>query len=117
MRAKPLPRRTYGAQAVAGYNDYLGVIKSVHQDCSDSLDWLAMQRERAPVAPAPSTEHERAAQIARDTYAPGFFDRLFKIEQEKEWRIISGILLRRLAHKSLPIRTDTGALPPNSRSR
>ena len=66
------------AQAVAGYNEYLGVIKSIHQDCSDPVDWPAMQHERAPVAPASSTEHERAAQVARDTYAPGFFDRLFK---------------------------------------
>lgn len=69
---------TSAAQAVAGYNDYIGIIKSIHHDCSDELNWSAMQHERLPVAPAPSTRHEQAAQAALDTYQPGFFDRLFK---------------------------------------
>lgn len=69
---------TSAAQAVAGYNDYLGVIKSIHHDCSDELNWSAMQHERPPVAPAPGTGHEQAAQAALDAYKPGLFDRLFK---------------------------------------
>jgi hypothetical protein len=69
---------TSAAQAVAGYNEYIGVIKSVHHDCSDELNWTAMQHERRPVTPLPSFEHERIAQMALDTYQPGFFDRLFK---------------------------------------
>lgn len=66
------------AQAVAAYNEYLSVIKSMHHDCSDPLDWPAMQREAAPAPPAPSTEHERTAQAALAAYQPGFLDRLFK---------------------------------------
>jgi hypothetical protein len=59
---------TSAAQAVADYNDYVGVIKSVHHDCSDELNWPAMQHERPPAAPTPSTAHERTAQRDLDTY-------------------------------------------------
>ncbi|MBC6605365.1 hypothetical protein H8B13_00895 [Hymenobacter sp. BT188] len=69
---------TNATQAVANYNEYLGVIKSVHHDCNDPIDWVTIQREPTPVPPLPSTEHEQKAQLALDTYQPGFFDRLFK---------------------------------------
>ncbi|WP_375437297.1 hypothetical protein [uncultured Hymenobacter sp.] len=66
------------AQAVADYNDYVSVIKSVHHDCSEPVNWASMQHEQPPVIPSPSVEHERTAQAALETYQPGFFDRLFK---------------------------------------
>lgn len=69
---------TSAAEAVDSYNEYVGVIKTAHHDCSDPLNWSAMQQERSPVAASPSTEHEHKAQAALNSYQPGFFDRLFK---------------------------------------
>ena len=65
-------------EAVAGYNEYVGLLKSMHHDCGDALDWAAMQREQSPEAPPPNTRHERTAQAALTAYQPGFFDRLFQ---------------------------------------
>lgn len=81
------------AQAVAAYNDYLAVIKSVHHDCSPPLDWVAMQGEQVPRAPVPSTEHERTAQAALDAYQPGFFDRLFKRGPVKRERLAQAVVV------------------------
>ena len=86
---------TSAAQAVAAYEEYLSVIKSVHYDCSDPLDWPAMQREAAPTAPVPGTEHERAAQMALDSYQPGFFDRLFKRGPAKTQRLEEAVATAR----------------------
>lgn len=83
------------AQAVASYNEYLAVLQAVHQDCSEPLDWKAMQREAAPAAPTPSTQHELTAQAALDAYEPGFFDRLFKRGPAKRARLEEAVAAAR----------------------
>lgn len=79
------------AQAVASYNDYIGVIKSVHQDCSDPLDWKAILQETSPAAPSASMDHEQIAQAALNSYQPNFFDRLFKRGPVKMQRLEEAI--------------------------
>ena len=79
------------AQAVASYNENLAVIQSVHRYCHIPPDWAAMQREPAPLAPEPSTEHKRTAQAALDGYEPGFFDRLFKRGPVKRERLVQAV--------------------------
>lgn len=69
---------TDAAQAVASYNDYIVVIKSVHHDCSDPLNWKNIQQESPPADPLPNTDQEQTAKAALDSYQPNFFDRLFK---------------------------------------
>ena len=34
-----------GAQALQQYNDYVDVIKSVHKEISDSIDWLEISKD------------------------------------------------------------------------
>lgn len=82
---------TDAAQAVASYNDYITVIKSVHRDCSDPLDWKGIQQEFPPAAPLTNMEHEQTAQAALDTYQPSFFDRLFKRGPMKVQRLKEAI--------------------------
>lgn len=63
----------------------LQVLNSVHQDCSDPIDWLTVAGTRGPSAPERSTERESAARSALEEYEPGFFDKLFgkaKMTQE-----------------------------------
>lgn len=83
------------SQAVASYNDYLAVLQSVHQDCSEPLDWHAMQQEAAPALPVPSTQQELLAQAALNAYEPGFFDRLFKRGPAKQARLEQAVIAAR----------------------
>ena len=71
------------ADAVAQYENYLGVIRSVHQDCSDTIGWQAMWNETAPVRPARNGVHEAAASAALANYRPGLMDKLLKREAER----------------------------------
>lgn len=80
------------AQAVAAYNDYVGIIKSIHHDCSPALDWTAMQQEKAPPVPIVSVEQERAAQATLDNYQPGFWDKLFKQSPKKQARLAQAVV-------------------------
>ena len=94
---------TSAAEAVAAYNEYLSVIKSLHHDCSDPLNWPAMQREAAPTPPAPGTEHERTAQATLEAYQPGFFDRLFKRGPAKTQRLEEAVTAARQHDQQLTI--------------
>lgn len=71
------------ADAVAQYENYLGVIRSVHQDCSDTIGWQAMWNETAPVRPSRNEVHEAAASAALANYRPGLMDKLLKREAER----------------------------------
>ncbi len=71
------------AYEVEVYENSIDVLRSVHKDCSDAIDWAANSISAAPVAPGRS---DRAAKLARykvDQYRPSFIDRLFRREQKK----------------------------------
>ncbi|MEZ0612299.1 hypothetical protein ACAW74_27570 [Fibrella sp. WM1] len=79
------------AQAVAEYNEYVSVLKTVHCDCSDVVDWAAMQQEAPPVMPVRTDEQERSAQAKFDTYQPSFLDKLFRSGPKKSQRLQEAI--------------------------
>lgn len=89
------------AQTVASYNDYISVIKSVHKDCSADVDWQTIHNETIPTSPVSSTEHERAAQEALDTYQPSFLTRLFKRETVTIRRLEEAIIRARQRDEEL----------------
>jgi hypothetical protein len=66
------------AQAVAAYEEYVSVLKSIHHDANPPMDWAAMQGESKPPMPVPSKAYEELAQAELNAYEPGFWDRLFK---------------------------------------
>ncbi|MCK8496053.1 hypothetical protein M0L20_29575 [Spirosoma sp. RP8] len=86
---------TDARQVVADYNNYINVIKSVHNDCSTEIDWESIRQEGAPAPPLVSTEHERSAQEALDSYQPSFLDRLFKRQPVKIRRLEDAVLTAR----------------------
>ncbi|GAB3644132.1 hypothetical protein [Spirosoma arcticum] len=86
---------TSAAQAVRDYDEYISVIKSVHYDRSDRLDWSAMQQESPPSLPLLSTQEEQRAQVSLDTYQPNFFDRLFRLGARKIQRLEEAIVVAR----------------------
>ncbi|GAB3897402.1 hypothetical protein GCM10028803_15860 [Larkinella knui] len=80
-------------QAVQAYNDYIEVIKSVHQDCSDQIDWAAMMHEPPPVLTRLSNANELSAQAALNNYQPSLFDRLLKRGPAKIQRLEEAVVV------------------------
>lgn len=71
------------AEAVAQYEEYLSVIKSIHQDCSDPIDWQRMWDEVAPTRPSRNNVHEMAASATLEGYRPSLMDKLLKREVDR----------------------------------
>ncbi|GAB2563476.1 hypothetical protein [Spirosoma areae] len=94
---------TSAAQAVRDYDEYISVIKSVHYDCSDWLNWSAMQQEPPPSSPSRSIQEEQRAQAALDAYQPTFFDRLFKQGPRKVQRLEETIIAARQRDQQITI--------------
>lgn len=63
--------------AVEQYNEYVTVIKSMHKDATEKIDWQAMLNEAPPSAPARTDTHEKTAQQKLSTYTPSFLDKIF----------------------------------------
>ena len=75
------------AQAVREYEEYVSVLKTIHCDCSEAVDWTAMQQENPPSPPVATDERARIAQHKFDTYQPSFLDKLFKLGPGKIKRL------------------------------
>ncbi|MGF7218798.1 hypothetical protein GGR92_004977 [Spirosoma lacussanchae] len=89
------------AQAVREYEEYVSVLKTVHCDCSDPVDWSAMQHENPPTAPVVTDERERTAQHKLDTYQPSFLDKLFKLGPGKIRRLEEAVYKARQQDEQL----------------
>lgn len=76
------------AKAIQDYEAYIMVLKSVHKDVNDTIDWQAIANEQAPVAPSPSDQHEQTAKLNLLGFQPSFMDKMFgfasKIKRLKE---------------------------------
>ena len=80
------------AQAVREYEAYLRVLKAVHCDCSEPIDWLTIQRETPPAIPVATNEGEQTAMDRLASYQPSWLDRLFKLGPKKTTRLEEDIL-------------------------
>ncbi len=72
-----------GADALNKYNDYIDVLKSVHKDVSDSIDWLEISKEQPPATPSHSKHYQVEALAKLNNYKPTFFDKIFGISKKK----------------------------------
>ncbi len=71
------------ADAVEEYNDYIDVLKSVHKDVSDTVDWVALLNEAAPEEPVLSNYNEKEATAELIAYTPSFLDKIFGSSRKK----------------------------------
>jgi len=71
------------ASAVDQYEEYIDVLKSVHKDVSDTVDWLALLNEDAPKEPIFSSQNEKAASANLLVYKPSFLDKILGISNKK----------------------------------
>lgn len=76
-----------GADALNKYTDYIDVLKSVHKDVSDSIDWFEISREQPPLPPAHSDHNEVQAMAKLNHYKPSFIDKVFGSSKKKLWKL------------------------------
>jgi len=71
------------AHEVEVYENAIDVLKSVHKDCGETIDWVANGRLPEPKAPNRKDKAQKAAREKVAQYRPSFFDRLFKRESKR----------------------------------
>ena len=71
------------AKAVDKYEEYIDVLKSVHKDVSDTVDWAALLNEAAPAEPVLSNRNEKAANAHLLAFKPSFLDKIFGTSRKK----------------------------------
>lgn len=71
------------AYEVQVFENRLEMLVSVHQECGEFVDWNAVAQEACPPPPISSNDHEREARDLATSYRPGFFVRLFGLEEKK----------------------------------
>jgi hypothetical protein len=72
-----LMQREQDALEVEEFENYLEVLRSVHRDCAEPVDWRSLAERPEPPPPLRSDAAEARARQALAAYVPGFFDRLF----------------------------------------
>lgn len=71
------------AYEVEVYENHIDVLLSVHRESAERLDWHASATRAEPIRPIPASRNEQLAKAALDAYRPGFFARLFKLQQRQ----------------------------------
>lgn len=71
------------AYEVEVYDNYIEVLQSVHKECSEQVDWASYLARPEPREPERVASSEVAAQSRLDSYQPGFFARLFGLQQRQ----------------------------------
>lgn len=79
-------------QAVKDWTSYVETLKSVHKNCTDGADWQKIRLMPIPVEPVQQNRYEHVANFKRQSFKPGFFDKLFGLTQKKIFRLEQDIL-------------------------
>jgi len=77
---------------VEEYNNYLKLIQSMHKNCNNQIDWNEICNLEEPIKPKASDYREKTAIKKKESYSPGFFDRLFKLESKRIKKLENDIL-------------------------
>ena len=64
--------------------NYAALIKSVHKECAEDIDWQALSESAPPFVKGQKGPNEIEAQKALDSYKPGLAGKLFGGNKEKE---------------------------------
>ncbi len=67
------------------YDNHIEVIKSMHKECSDLIDWEGIAVSKEPEKPQNSGDFENKARLESDKYKPGIIDKLFNSEEKREY--------------------------------
>jgi len=73
----------YARLAVDEYENRIQLLKSLHQECSEPINWHKVNLSPEPTKPVRNNINELNAIEELENYDPGFIDRLFKIDVKK----------------------------------
>lgn len=73
------------------YENQLQVLLSVHKECGEKVDWMAIASVPEPQEPKKVNIAEDAARRAENEYKPGFLDRTLKREGSKRDSLASAV--------------------------
>lgn len=68
---------------VAEYNNYIEIIKSIHNECDDFIDWKSIYTNKSPLDENGMGVNEKKAAYELNIYRPNIFERLLKFLQVK----------------------------------
>jgi hypothetical protein len=71
------------AYEVEVFENSIELLRSVHRECGDEINWNENQQAPAPKPPIRADKAEKVAQLKVDNYRPSFFDKLFKRVEKK----------------------------------
>lgn len=72
-----------GARTVAQYNEYIDVLRSLHKDSSDYLDWNEVRKIPPPLEEPAENKKEKQARQKLLSYTPSLLDKLFNNKEKK----------------------------------
>ncbi|WP_247258187.1 hypothetical protein [Pseudomonas moorei] len=84
------------AYEVEVYENQIDLLLSVHKECGEEIDWQSFIERAEPVKPSFAGTREAHAKSREQTYAPGFFARLFKLETRQRKNLAIAIEAGRL---------------------
>lgn len=84
------------AYEVEVYENQIDVLLSVHKECGEEIDWQSFVERAEPVEPSFAGTREAHAKSREQSYAPGFFARLFKLETHQRKNLVIAIETGRL---------------------
>lgn len=71
------------SQVASDYRTYVNVLKSVHLNYSDGVNWEEIVKTNNPVIPVNKNVNEEVAKSKLDHFKPSIFDKLFGLTQKK----------------------------------
>ncbi|WP_121964878.1 hypothetical protein [Myroides sp. N17-2] len=81
------------ALAVKEWNEYITIIKSLHIDASEKINWQTIKYTSRPIEPNYSNNNEIQAQQKLNNYKPSMFDKLLGSTKRKITKLENQILL------------------------
>lgn len=73
------------------YENQIEVLLSVHKECGEDIDWESFINRAEPAQPQRNDSAEAAAKGLQQSYKPGFFARLFKLENKQRQKLLDSI--------------------------
>lgn len=71
------------AKAVNEWNEYVQILKSLHKECSEKINWFELKEESKPIEPKFSKYNENCAKQKLKEFKPSIFDKIFGLTNQK----------------------------------
>jgi hypothetical protein len=81
--SEKIEAREQAADAVSEFEEYVKKLITLHQSCSQSINWQSQAATPAPTQPLLGTKAESAAQSRLDKFKPSWLDKLFGSTEKK----------------------------------